>query len=203
MGTVLGVFGGTFDPPHIGHLILAEEALAQLRLDRLLWLLAGDPPHKQEGVLTPLDDRLAMLEAAIEGNARFELSRIDIDRPGPHYTADALRLIREAYPGAELVFLLGGDSLHDITAWSRPQEILTQARLGVMRRPGQSFDLGALESVLAGISGRVAFLDLPMIDISSHDIRRRAREGLPYRYMVPEFVRAIIEEQGLYRGSSG
>ncbi len=195
----LGVFGGTFDPPHIGHLILAEEALAQLQVDRLLWLLAADPPHKQERQLTPLDDRLAMLQAAIMGNSRYELSRVDLDRPGPHYTADALRLILAEHPAKELIFLMGGDSLNDLPTWHQPEEILAQARLGVMRRPGQSFDLEAMEAVLPGISGRVTFLDVPMIEISSHDIRRRVGEGLPYRYMVPEGVQEIIEGRGLYR----
>jgi len=194
----LGLFGGTFDPPHIGHLILAEEACAQLGLERLLWALAGDPPHKRDRSISSLPDRLALMQAAIDGNLRFELSRVDIDRPGPHWTADTVRLVSQDYPDGDLIFLMGGDSLGDLPNWNRPQEILSYCTLGVMRRPEQTFDLAALEETLPGISRKVRFLDLPMIDISSRDIRRRVLMGLPYRYMVPEAVREVIEERHLY-----
>ncbi|MBI4771899.1 MAG: nicotinate (nicotinamide) nucleotide adenylyltransferase, partial [Chloroflexi bacterium] len=185
----LGLFGGTFDPPHLGHLILAEEACARLRLDRLLWVLTAQPPHKQDWELSPLADRLALVQAAIEGEPRFALSRVDIDRPGPHWAADTLRLVGQANPGAALIYLMGGDSLRDLPTWGRPAEFVARCtEIGVMRRsktplagPGQQFDLAALEAALPGLASKVRFLDLPMIDIASHDVRRRVREGRPYR----------------------
>ena len=121
----IGIFGGTFDPPHFGHLILAVEAQYQLELDTLLFVLTPDPPHKQDHRLTALDDRIAMLSAAIEGVAGFALSRVDIDRPGPHFTADTMALLREQYPGDVLIYLMGGDSLEGLLVdWDRPGEFV-------------------------------------------------------------------------------
>lgn len=197
----LGIFGGTFNPPHFGHLILAEEAWSQLRLDRVLWVLTADPPHKQGQPITPVDIRLAMLTAAIRSNPVFELSRVDIDRPGPHWTADTLSVLHRQFPNSDLVFLVGGDSLRDLPTWGRPMEILAQCTLGVMRRPSDHLSLARLEIQLPGISDKVSFVDSPLIEISARDIRRRVAEGRPYRYMMPDTVREIIEMRGVYRGS--
>ncbi len=118
--TKIGLFGGTFDPPHIGHLILASEAVHQLGLSRLLWMLAPDPPHKLEQPITPLPHRLEMLKRAIDGNASFEISHLEIERPGPHYTIDTVRLLSRLEPHADIVLLLGGDSLRDLPTWRLP-----------------------------------------------------------------------------------
>jgi len=120
----IGLFGGTFDPPHLGHLILASEAQAQLELDRLLWILTPEPPHKQDQFITSPEHRLAMVELAIKDNPAFELSRIELDRPGPHYTLDTIKLIAEQNPNADIVPIIGGDSLRDLPTWHEPQKLV-------------------------------------------------------------------------------
>jgi len=138
----LGIFGGTFDPPHIGHLILAAEAHSQLSLDRVLWVLTFYPPHKTEQSISPLSDRLDMVLAAISDDPRFELSRVDIDRPAPHYAVDTVRLLKETCPQSELVYLMGGDSLKSLPYWYKPLEFVAGCHsLGVMRRPGDQINL--------------------------------------------------------------
>ncbi len=197
---MIGVFGGTFDPPHWGHLILADEARAALGLERVLWVVAGLPPHKQDRTITPPEVRVRLVQAAIQDNEAFLLSRVDLDRPGPHYTVDTLRLIQEAYPGARLALVLGGDSLAGLPAWHRPAEVLAQcAVLGVMRRPGAQVGLEALEAKLPGITEKVRFFEAPFIGVSGRDIRARVREGRPYRYLMPLAVVRLIEQEGLYR----
>jgi nicotinate-nucleotide adenylyltransferase len=142
----IGLFGGTFDPPHLGHLILASEAQFQLELTRLFWTLTPEPPHKQDQLITPIEHRLAMVNLAIADNPSFELSRAELDRPGPHYTLDTIRLVAEQNPDAEIVPVIGGDSLHDLPTWHHPQELLFAAHwIGVMRRPGESANLEEME----------------------------------------------------------
>ena len=194
-------FWRDFDPPHLGHLILAAEAGSQLRLDRLLWVLTPDPPHKLGQPITPLEARLELVQAAIGENPLFELSRVDIDRPGPHYAVDTVRLLGEANPGAELVYLMGGDSLRDLPAWHRPLDFLALcAGLGVMRRPGDAVDLEALEKILPGVSAKVEFITAPLIDISASQIRQRVAGRRPFRYFVPPLVYRLILKYGLYKG---
>jgi nicotinate-nucleotide adenylyltransferase len=196
----LGIFGGTFDPPHFGHLILAAEARFQLRLDRILFVLTPDPPHKQDRDITPLDDRLAMLEAAISGEPAFELSRVEIDRPGPHYALDTMRELAKMYPDDELVYLIGGDSLKSLPSWHKPQQFLAACHaLGVMRRPGDNIDLGELEAELPGIKNKVRFIDAPLLEIASSELRQRIRAGEPFRYYMPLTVYKMIQERGIYR----
>lgn len=194
----LGILGGTFDPPHYGHLILAELAADGLALDRVLFVPAADPPHKG-AVRAPARQRVALVECAIAGNPRFGLSRVDVDRPGPHYSVDMLRLLRGEFPAAEFVFLIGGDSLRDLPTWSRPAELIRLARLGVMRRPGSAPDPGQLERELPGIGARLDWIDAPQIDISASALARRVAAGLSIRYQTPEAVRAYIDAHGLYR----
>lgn len=195
----LGIFGGTFDPPHIAHLALAAEALRQLGLERVLWVLTPVPPHKPGQAITPVETRLELVRAAIRGEPRFELSRVDIDRPPPHYALDTVRRLRETYPGAELVYLMGGDSLRDLPNWHQPQEfVLACHALGVMRRPKTRLNLERLEASLPTLREKVRFFDAPRLDISASDIRRRARLGQPYLYMLPAAVGEIIAAQGLY-----
>ncbi len=200
MAERIGIFGGTFDPPHLAHLILACEARAQLGLDRLLWVLTSVPPHKLGQQITPLEDRLKMLELALAGEPSFEISRVDIDRPGPHYSADTMKLLHAANPGAVLVFLIGEDSLRDLTTWHQPEELVAECdEIGVMRRPGVLTDPSALEKEIPGLTARVHFVDAPLLEISSNDIRRRAAEGRPFRYFVPPAVYDYILHKNLYK----
>jgi nicotinate-nucleotide adenylyltransferase len=196
----IGVFGGTFDPPHLGHLILASEARAQLNLTRLLWVLTSLPPHKLDQPISPLEDRLAMLRLALADEPAFELSSIEMDRPGPHYTLDTIRLLVAENPQAEVVLLLGGDSLHDLPSWHRPADLAALcAEIGVMRRPGDSVDLAALENLIPGIAAKVRFVDAPLLEIASSEIRRRASAGLPFRYYLPPPVFDYIGRHKLYQ----
>lgn len=194
----LGILGGTFDPPHVGHLVLAETARVQLQLDCILFVVAGRPPHKPDRPITRDHHRVAMVEAAIAGNPAFAVSRVDLDRPGPHYTVETLSLLQQEYPGAELFFLVGGDSLAQFLTWRHPAGILRQARLAVMPRPGYEPDLAALERALPGMRERLTWLDAPFLDVSASDLRRRVREGLPIRYLVPPPVEAYVREHRLY-----
>ncbi len=199
MPPLLGIFGGTFDPPHLGHLILAAEAHAQLGLDRLLWVLTPDPPLKQGQALTSLEDRLAMVRLAIEGNDDFELSRLEIDRPGPQYSIDTVRLLAEQNPGADLVYLMGGDALNELPLWRRPADLVAACHLlGVMRRPGDSLDLAALEGKLPGLTSKVRLVDAPLVDIASREIRQRVAAGRPFRYFLPPPVYVYIHQHRLY-----
>ncbi len=196
----LGVFGGTFDPPHKGHLALAGAARRELRLDRVLWVLTPLPPHKTDQQITPLDDRLAMLEAALAKRPEFMLSRVDIDRPPPYYAVDTMRLLRVQFPGAWLIYLMGGDSLRDLPQWHAPRDFVDACdALGVMRRPGTRFDLAALENAIPGIGAKIHFVEAPLLDIAASEIRRRVQAGKPITSLVPPPVAALIVARGLYR----
>jgi len=199
----LGVLGGTFDPPHYGHLTLAETARVQLRLDRVLFVPAGQPPHKPGRPITPAHHRVAMVEAAIADNRAFALSRVDLDRAGPHYTVEMLALLRREYSEAELFFLMGGDSLAEFLTWRDPAGIVRQARLAVMQRPGWEADLEMLERAVPGVRERLVWLDVPYLHVAASDLRRRIREGLPLRYLVPPPVEAYIREHRLYETLPG
>jgi nicotinate-nucleotide adenylyltransferase len=195
----LGVLGGTFDPPHYGHLALAETGRVQLGLARVLFVPAGEPPHKPGQPITPARHRAAMVEAAIADNPAFVLSRVDLDRPGPHYTVEMLALLRREHPEAAFFFLMGGDSLAQFLTWHDPAGIVRQATLAVMRRPDWEVDLAALEREVPGIQQRLVWLDVPRLDLSGSDLRQRARQGLPLRYLVPPAVEAYIQQWHLYR----
>lgn len=196
----LGVFGGTFDPPHLGHLILAEAAADHLGLARVLFVPAGIPPHKEApAVRAGAEHRAEMTRLAIAGNARFALARTDLERPGPHYTVDMLRLLREEYPGSDLVLLVGGDSLRDLPTWSRPQELIALARLGVLRRPADDVNLEALERAIPGLAARVTWIPAPRLDIASSAIATAIAAGRSVRYLVPDAVLAYIEAHSLYK----
>ncbi|MGD2253423.1 MAG: nicotinate-nucleotide adenylyltransferase [Anaerolineales bacterium] len=201
MARLIGVFGGTFDPPHVGHLILADTGRIALgeRLDKVLWVVAADPPHKPEDPITGIDLRLAMVAAAIEHNPFFELSRADVDRVGPHYTVDTIAWLQQRNPEDRFILLLGSDSLRDLLAWHQPRKLVESCEaLGVMRRPDAEVLLEDLKPEIPGIVDKVRFFDAPLVDISGREIRRRVREGLPYRYLVHPAVADIIAEQGLY-----
>jgi nicotinate-nucleotide adenylyltransferase len=195
-----GIFGGTFDPPHVGHLILAAEARSQLNLDRVLWVVTPNPPHKTGRAISPLEVRTELVRAALDDDQQFEISRVEIDRPGPHYSADTVQILGRQNPGVDLFYLMGGDSLHDLPTWMRPQQFLDcLAGIGVMRRPQDFIDLPRLERVLPGIVAKVHFVDAPLLEISSTSIRERIAVGRHYRYFLPHQVYEMIQARGLYR----
>jgi nicotinate-nucleotide adenylyltransferase len=198
----LGVLGGTFDPPHYGHLSLADTARVQLRLERVLFAPAGQPPHKPKDRPSPVAQRVALLEAALAdaGEPAFFLSRVDLDRPGPHYTVDALTALREAYPAAQVWFLIGSDSLADLPRWRDPARIIALARLAVLARPGSAPDFDQLSAAVPHLRQRVDWLSGPPLDLSSSALRARVHQGLPLRYLVPPSVEAYVHEHGLYGG---
>lgn len=195
----LGILGGTFDPPHTGHLILAEYAWSALGLDQVLFVPAADPPHKQQEDKQPVQQRLAMLELALARNDHFAISRADVDRPGPHYSVDMLALVQAEYPEHELYFVMGSDSLRNLMRWHRPHELIQRCRLAVMRRPGDYVRLDMHEAALPGLADRVAMVEAPLIGISSSQIVDRLQHGRSVRYLLPEAVFDYITEHGLYR----
>ncbi len=196
----VGIFGGTFDPPHVGHLILAEECRSQLSLDLLLWVVTDNPPHKRYVNISPIEQRVELVNKSIAGNPAFLLSRIDIDRPGPHFAIDTVRLLKKDYPGAEMFYLMGGDSLHDLPTWNRPQDFIRECDgIGVMRRHEDKVDLESLEKVLPGVSRKVAIVDAPILEISSKEIRQRIADHMGYRYYLRDCVFEAIQQLGLYQ----
>jgi nicotinate-nucleotide adenylyltransferase len=196
----IGIFGGTFDPIHIGHLILAEEAWFQLRLNCIYLAPAGNPPHKQGRSMAPVEDRVCMAELATADIDYALISRIDADRPGPHYTSDLVRLLqRQAGPDTDIYFLMGMDSLRDMPTWHEARWLVDNARLVALSRHDVELDWEMLESALPGIRSRVTILDMPELEIASHVIQQRVRNGQPIRHMVPRAVEAYIMKHGLYR----
>ncbi len=199
MPRLVGLFGGTFDPPHIGHLILAEEARSQLGLERVLWILTPHPPHKKIQPITPVGDRLEMVRLALLGSPTFELCTVEMERPGPHYALDTVQILADRNPGVQLVYLMGGDSLRDLPTWHRPVDLLARLHaIAVMRRTGDSIDLPSLEKQIPGITSSVRFVDAPLIDIAAHDIRLRVAQNRPFRYFLLPPVYAYILEHNLY-----
>lgn len=195
----VGVLGGTFDPPHIGHLVAAEEARVRLHLERVYFVPAGTPPHKMDEPVTPVEHRLEMVTRAIASNPYFVVSRVDVDRPGPSYTVDTLALLRQQLGAdTELYFILGIDSLADLPNWREPQRIIELCHLAVVDRPGYDADISSLERVLPGLSRRVEFVPMPQLEISSTELVERVRQGLPIRYQVPAAVEEYIYAHRLY-----
>lgn len=196
----IGIFGGTFDPPHIGHLILAEEAQTQLELDHVLWVLTPFPPHKKMQKICPLNDRMTMLLLAIAGNKKFSLSRVDIDRQPPHYAVDTVAQLREKSPKAEFYYLMGADSLNDLPTWHEPVQFVTLCHgIGIMMRHGESPVTTNLEAEITGLTEKLHFLQTPRIEISGTDIRRRVGNGMQFRYFVPEKIYHYILNHKLYQ----
>ncbi len=198
----LGVFGGTFDPVHIGHLIVAEQCREQGGLDQVWFIPAARPPHKQDRPLTPFGTRAEMLALALAGHPAFRVDELERDRPGPSYTVDTLEELHRREPAAALALILGSDSLADLPTWKDPARVARLAELLVVARPGHplpSWD--ALCDRLGLARGTVPgrFVHAPLVDIASQDLRRRAAEGRSLRYLVPRAVECYIETHGLYR----
>jgi nicotinate-nucleotide adenylyltransferase len=195
----IGILGGTFNPPHVGHLICAQEALVQLDLDRVVLMPAGVPPHKEALADPGGEHRVEMCRLATAKDERLDVSTLEVERPGPSYTADTLRAIHATTPGDELTFIVGGDMAHSLPSWHEPEAVLSLATVAVAERAGaRRTDIAERLLGLRGGSS-VRFFDMPRIDLSSSDVRRRVREGRPIRYLVPDEVVHYIGAHGLYR----
>lgn len=196
----LGIFGGTFDPPHLAHLILADEARFQLDLESVKWVLTPKSPLKLDKRISSWELRIKLLEAALSTNNAFEVSRVDIDRSPPHYAYETLQILREIYSTYDLVYIIGGDSLRDFPAWKKPDQILSACdTIGVMARPGDMIDMDALDRKIPGIRSKVSWIDAPLIEISASAIRERIKLGEPVKYYLPAGVYELIQEFGLYK----
>lgn len=187
----IGLYGGTFDPPHHGHVAVAVESAWRLRLDRVLLVVAGDPWQKTtKAPVTPAEDRLALAAAAVEGMEGLEVSDLEVSRGGPSYTIDTVEAL--AGPGREITVLLGADAAATLPTWHRATDLAAAVEVAVTTRPG--WDVPAL-----GPGWRVRYFDVPSFDISSTDIRRRVTEGRPIAHLLPAAVRAEMDRRGLYR----
>jgi nicotinate-nucleotide adenylyltransferase len=194
----IGILGGTFDPIHFGHLIIAEAAMDQLGLDRIEFLPANDPPHKPEGSVSPARHRAAMVQTAIEPVDYFELNCIEMERAGPSYTVDSLEQLVRERPQDSFWFIIGGDSLRDLPSWRSPERILELASLAVIDRPGAIYDLAGLEGLVPGLRQRIALVEAPLIDLSATLLRRRFAAGGSIRFQTPDSVIAYMTANGLY-----
>ncbi|MBI5303815.1 MAG: nicotinate-nucleotide adenylyltransferase [Chloroflexi bacterium] len=198
----LGVLGGTFDPPHKGHLLIAHEAVTQLGLTQVLFAPTRQPPHKPQNHVTPIEHRVEMVRLAIAPYPRFVLSRMDVERDGPTYTADTMRLLREqSHDAVELYFIMGMDSLANLLSWHAPAQLIAQCRLAVFKRPGFHANLAEMERALPGITERVVMLNSTMLDIAASDLQKRVSMGESIAAAVPDVVEAYIKAHGLYRNS--
>jgi nicotinate-nucleotide adenylyltransferase len=193
----LGVIGGTFDPPHLGHLAFAEWARGALRLDRVLFVPAGSPPHKRSGSPSPAAQRLAMTRLAVRGNPAFGVSALEVRRRGPSYTVDTLRALAARHPGARLHLLMGADMFASFGTWREPDEIARRARLVVALRPGAAPPRRGRRGAPAW-ARRVTWLANPTIELSSTALRERARRGGSLRYLVPDAVARYVERHRMY-----
>jgi nicotinate-nucleotide adenylyltransferase len=200
----IGLLGGTFDPIHYGHLVIAEEVRAALQLSRVVFIPTGQPPHKLGRAITPAEHRLAMLRLAIASNPYFAISEIELEQPGPSYTVNTLRLLRERWgPATRLAFIVGADSLVELGSWYDAAGVLRQLDwLVAVGRPGYQEPpayVERLEQQLPGIRERLCFVQAPYLAISASDLRRRVAEGRPIKYQTPEPVEAYIAQHHLYR----
>ena len=196
----IGILGGTFDPPHIGHLWLATLVADALDLDRVLFMPAAHPPHKPQQRLTRTTDRLLMTRLAIQGEPQFELTMIETERPGPSYTIESVEQLREAHPDAQLFLLMAADSLQQIESWREPDRLLSMVEWAVGPRPGtQMPDHEGLAARFGSAASRIHLLDGPSLDVSSSQIRERVASGRAIRYLVPRAVEELIAARRLYR----
>ncbi len=196
----IGFLGGTFDPPHNGHLMIAREALKHLKLAQVLFAPTQQPPLKAMENVTPIADRLAMVRLAIANEPHLSVSRVDVDRPGPTYTVDTLQLLRRDFgANVEIYFIMGLDSLANLPRWRTPGRLIQLCHLAVFHRPGFKVDLAAIEEKLPGLQERTVFIPAPALDISAHDLQRRVRTGETIAGLVPDPVAAYIYAHHLYQ----
>ena len=199
----LGIMGGTFDPIHNGHLLIANEAAWRLGLERVLFVPTGEPPHKRDHLVAPAQARLEMVRRAIQGNDLFEISTIELERQGFSYTVDTLTALIAAYgPQTEFYFIIGADAAAELLTWYQPRRVLELARLVVADRPGYVLPLDKLRRGLPNLdlADRMLTLDVPMVEIASHELRARVSQSQPIKYLVPDEVAEYIKEEKLYVG---
>lgn len=197
----LGIFGGTFDPVHIGHLILAEACREACQLDEIWFVPAASPPHKQTRNVSSAKDRLQMLQFAIAGHSQFKISRMELDRDGPSYTVDTLAELADQDGHRELFLIIGGDSLADFPQWREPGRILELATVVAANRGRQALDISeAAESLGPLARQRLQVVTMPAVDISASELRERVRQGRSIRYQTPRPVELYIQQRGLYQG---
>lgn len=199
----IGIFGGTFDPVHYGHLIVAEQAREQAELDQVWFVLSARPPHKTDRPVTPFDRRAEMLSLALAGQEdHFRVETIEKDRPGLSFTADTLDALDESHPNNDWFLILGADSVKDLPSWYHPERILARATVLVAARPGHTVWSAADLARGVGMDAkavRLRVVDVPLIDIASRDLRRRAAEGRSLLFQMPRAVEVYIREKKLYR----
>jgi nicotinate-nucleotide adenylyltransferase len=195
----IGILGGTFNPPHLGHLVCAQEAYIQLELERVILIPARQPPHKPVDEEPGTEHRLQLCRLAVEGDSRFEVSELELNREGPSYTVDTLSSLHSSDPGTDLYLILGGDIAAGLPDWHEPERVLSLATVAVAKRRGTPREL--VERSLARLRGgeRTRFFQMPRIGVSSTVIRERVRARQPIRYLVPDKVAGYIAEAGLYR----
>jgi nicotinate-nucleotide adenylyltransferase len=195
----LGIYGGTFDPVHYGHLLLAEQCREACRLDEVWFLPTGSPPHKLGIEISDSQARREMLEIAVAGLPQFKVSTLELNRPGPHYTVETLAEIRRTRPEDELFLLIGGDSLDEFSTWREPERIADLATIVAVNRVRSTIDLNRVRTTLGeGVAGRVQVVTMPGVDISASDLRRRVAEGRSVRFQTPRGVEQYIVEHRLY-----
>ncbi|MDX6684068.1 MAG: nicotinate-nucleotide adenylyltransferase [Baekduia sp.] len=201
-GRRIGILGGTFNPPHVAHLLCAQEAQDQLALDHVLLIPVARPPHKEAAADPGPDARLELCRLAVGDDDRFSVSDIEVRRGGASYTVDTLRALHAAFPGNELSFIVGGDMAFSLPTWREPAEVLGLARLAIAEREGaRQADILERLALIPRAADRVDFFDLPRMDLSSSLVRRRVAAGHPIRYLVTDPVAAYIAQHGLYRSS--
>ncbi len=199
-GRRIGYFGGTFDPPHLGHLILAVEAHRQLELNIVHWILTPDPPHKTNHQVSPVESRLEMLQLILDNRPEFQINLIDINRDPPHYAADTVELLKTKNPADELVYLIGEDSLQDLPGWHAPDRFIAAVDiLAIAPRPGISTDLEEMERLLPGLARKTTFLKNVRIEIASSLIKSRIKNSEPYDHFLPEAIAEYLNFHHLYR----
>jgi nicotinate-nucleotide adenylyltransferase len=197
----IGIFGGTFDPVHLGHLIIAEQAREQARLDQVWFVPSARPPHKLDKPMTQFDRRVDMLQLAIAGQTYFRVENIEKDRPGPSFTADTLADLQRAHPGNDWFLILGADCLPDLAKWYEPLRIVELATLLVAARPGWTVWTAKQLAATLGVDEAKVRLEpvlIPLVEISSRDLRRRASEGRSISFMVPHAVAVYVREKHIY-----
>lgn len=199
----LGILGGTFNPPHIGHLVMAQEALHQLGLDRVALMPVCAPPHKEIREDPGADVRAELCQLAVEGDERLEVSRLEVDRGGRSYTVDTLRELHDRDPEYALTFIVGGDVAQSLPNWREPEAVLDLARLAIAERDGVRREDVLRRIGPFGRPDRIDFYDMPRLDVASSAIRRRVAAGRPIRYLVPDLVAEAIAARGLYRQPPG
>jgi nicotinate-nucleotide adenylyltransferase len=192
-----------FNPPHLGHLVCAQEAHDQLGLDAVLFMPVAVPPHKEATEDPGAEHRFELCRLAVRDDERFAVSRLEIERGGPSYTVDTLTALRERHPEDELIFIAGGDMAASLPTWHEPERVLELAAFAVAERRGavRADVIERWQALGAAAPREPLFLDMPRVDVSSSEVRRRVREGRPVRYLVPDPVAGYIEDRGLYRSA--